>query len=427
MVVPDGGPGVWTAVDLSSFRRQTALIPVERKNRTRSVLKQLDGIGVYRRALQQLAAGEETEARRAVAELERNAFMANPSKALPELREMIFKTANLLIKEDPDSLVPIIMLHHDLVHSYTVRNQVVLANHAWRLAADLSEMLCTVDKSPECRDRAAQTLVSLACFMIEETATSAATALFSRALKMTDNPTALMGLAAIHERMGSYEKALPLLEQLVKNEPRYYEAKLHYGVNLSRTGRIKRAAVNLRELARGGSPAWIRALAYQELAQLMIRGKRLGAAEKVLREGATVFPRNQRLRIQLAFLLDRTQRPWEAAELMEALEPARNGGEGTPRLRYAMWRPTRFASERHELERHARASFTSLAESLHSTQKSRHWASRGKRQHLARPDLSKLSRRSPGSFSTPAPAPAPVRVQVPVRATLRKPTNRGGI
>jgi tetratricopeptide (TPR) repeat protein len=427
MVVPDGGPDVWAAVDLSDLRRQTALIPVERGKRTRSVLRQLDGIGVYRRALQQLVAGEEVEARRAVAELERNAFMTNPGKALPELREMVFKTASLLIKEDPGSLAPIIMLHHDLVHSYTVRNQVVLANHAWRMTADLSEMLCNVEKSPECRDRAAQTLVSLACIMIEETATSAATALFSRALKMApDNPTALMGLAAIHERMGSYEKALPLLEKLVKNEPRYYEAKLHYGVNLSRTGRIRRAAVNLRELSRGGSPAWIRALAYQELAQLMIRRERMEAAEKVLREGAERFPRNQRLRIQLAFLLDRTQRPWEASELMEALEPEREGGEGTPRLRYAMWRPTRFDNERRKLDQYARASFTSLEESLRRTQKSRHWASRSRRQHFARPDLSNLGPRpSLSSFSTPAPVR--VRVQAPVRAAPRKPSNRGGI
>jgi tetratricopeptide (TPR) repeat protein len=423
MVVLEGSPEVWAAVDMSDLRRQTALIPVERSKRNRSVLKQLDGIGVYRRALQRLAAGEEVEARRTVAELERNAFMANPAKALPELREMTFKTASLLVEEDPDSLMPIIMLHHDLVHSYTVRNQVVLANHAWRLTADLSEMLCDIDKSAECRDRAAQILVSLACFMSEETATSAATALFSRALKMApDNPTALMGLAAIHERMGSYEKALPLLEKLVTLEPRYYEAKLHYGVNLSRTGRVKRAAVNLRSLVRGGPPAWIRILAYQELAQLMINGNRLVVAEQVLREGATRFPRNQRLRIQLAFLLDRTQRPWEAAELMEALEPARNGGEGTPRLRYAMWRPTRFESERRKLESFARASFTTLEESLHSTRKSRHWASRGRRQHFARPDFSNLGSRSLGSFT----APGPVRIKAPVRVAPRVPSNRGG-
>jgi tetratricopeptide (TPR) repeat protein len=269
MVAPYEGPEIWAAVDPGSFRRSGPVIPSGSSRKDRLTFKDLELEERYRRALSHLAAGDEVIARRAVAELERAAFKADPGKAHDELSEIAFKTARTLTNKESASLMPVIMMHHNLVHSYLVREQTVLAQHAWRLTADLSDLLCTVDESEGCRDRAAQTLVSLACYMIQERS-GAAAALFDRALKISpDNLTALMGLAVIHERMGSYEEAIPLYERLVEMEPGYFEARLHLGITYARTGRDRRAMRLLRELTRSGAPAWIQTLAYQELAQTL--------------------------------------------------------------------------------------------------------------------------------------------------------------
>ncbi len=378
LVVPEQAPRAWAGVDLLALRRERTLGPNALDPRAK--IKDLHPARVYHEALGMLAQSDEAGARNAVAELERSAFAISPTRGLAEIRGVIMKTARQLGEVSPESLTAVIKLHHDLVHSYTVHNEPPLIMHAWMLTADLAELGCAKARSRECRRSAANTLVSLACYLLDAKSEESAGALFNRALRFDPGHlVALFGLAVINERLGEYSMALGHLERLVKIDPGAHEARLHMAVNAARLGHQRQAVRAFRGLTRGQAPRWVRAVAYQELAQLLIDKKNLDEAEKLLREAAERLPENQRMLIQLALVLDLNHQPVEAARILEQLRPQPDGGEDSPRLRYASWVPPEFTTVRHRLNRDARGAFASLDQSLPSIKPRRGWGARKKR------------------------------------------------
>jgi tetratricopeptide (TPR) repeat protein len=292
----------------------------------------------YLEALGLLAAGDAFSATRSVAELETGVTSSPTAKAWMHLRDAEVRTAAALVRRRPASIMAIALLHRDLYSWYVARRMYGLAEHSWSLAAELAEGARSLDpwKPPEGFPESL--LIDLAASLARSGQTRAAHTSLERAVKLApDNAQALLGLGAIYERSGDVDRAAQVFRRLVEEHPTHREARLRLAVSLSRLGSGRDAEQLLNGLLRGAAPRWIHTLAYQELARLMVADDRLESAERLLQEAREQLPRNQRLRIQLAFTLDREGRSREANAIIEEL--GRFGGQLTtsPRVRYAEW------------------------------------------------------------------------------------------
>ncbi|HEX5760520.1 MAG TPA: tetratricopeptide repeat protein, partial [Thermoanaerobaculia bacterium] len=141
-----------------------------------------------------------------------------------------------------------------------------------------------------------------------------------------------LGLAVIYEKNGRYDAAIGSLRSALGVDPMQPEALLRLAVNLQRTGATEEAARMLRPLT--GIPAWIGAIAVQELARLHAEAKNFEAAEAVLRAGLERFPREGAIYLQLATVLDRQGRAVAGREVMGQFLALPAAERGTSRLRY---------------------------------------------------------------------------------------------
>jgi len=160
--------------------------------------------------------------------------------------------------------------------------------------------------------------------------------LFRRALELyPDNTAALIAMAANMERVGQYDRAVQYLESLLKVQPGNPEGRLRLAVNLMRAGMERKGVELLRACAGEGNPAWVRAVAYQELALGFMKAERFDQAERLLREALAAVPAEEGLTIQLAYTLDRLRRPLDARALAKEIGVATGFDGDSPRFRYA--------------------------------------------------------------------------------------------
>ena len=150
---------------------------------------------------------------------------------------------------------------------------------------------------------------------------------------------ALLGSAAIEEKMSRYRPAAGFLQRLLAIEPEHGEARLRLALARLRIGRRSEAAELLDAASRETSPAWVRVVAFQELAQARAAEGDLEAASSVARRGSAAFPDDEALALLLLWLLgDRSE---ESAVLLEALTERRDDTvetiEITPRVIYNLW------------------------------------------------------------------------------------------
>jgi len=333
-------PGSWLWASLEHLRstprpsRDTGEPAAPEKKIKKAAVRQL-----YRDALKLLSQGEPVAARRAVASLERTAFAVDAIDALELVRTQQLKVVNQLTKHELSCLWPILQLHHDLVHHYSVRSESSLTTHAWQLCLALCELACSLDDAATTRQRASAMLASSANDLLASASFTSATTLFEEALKLDPaNTSALLDYALYAERSGKYLEAVPLLRRLLAEEPDAIDGRIHFAINLGRIGQRRSSIRLLRELTRPGTPDWVRILAFQELAKSLVQEDNPAAAEELLREAIELFPENQRLQIQLAYTLDRRHRPWEAAAVLEQVQPLHESQEDSPRLLYASGR-----------------------------------------------------------------------------------------
>ncbi len=320
----------------------------------------------YRAALELLAKGDDAGARRAVAELERSALAADPSRGLPELRTQEAKTAARLARKVPKSLPPVVLLHRVMYRTYTAYHESALATHAWQLAAELAELVAKTgpaDVVPE--GFAPGVLVSLASDLTESAATSVAGSLLQRALDVDSRfVPALLGLAALQERTGHRGDAVETLRRLINVEPDHAEGRLRLGVDLAQLGRRSAASKVLSGLMNGAPPDWILAVATQELARVQIADGDLERARQILTAGISRQPENQRLKIMLALVEDMSGHSAQAARTVARVEENSGRRFDTPRMRYSQWPDLGLFEIRERLEKVADERRGNLHEAL---------------------------------------------------------------
>jgi hypothetical protein len=303
-----------------------------------------DGLGrrqmrsAYVAALRILARGEEMAARRAVAELERSVFAADPEAGHATLRRAELKVAAKLEKRDPESLTPLIVLHRNLCHTYTAYRETVLAGHSATVVSRLAGMIGTIRGGPEVGDVAENALVGVALDLVQGVDLVAGGRLLEQTVELDpESIPALENLAALRERTGRRSEAVGLLQTLVTVDQGNLEARLRLGVNLHRSGCPGPARGVLRSLLGNSTPGWIRSIAAQELAHMLVKEGSLDQAESLLIRAIDGTEDRQTLAIQLSWIRDLAGRPAEATATLGQVEGNAERRTDSARLRYCRW------------------------------------------------------------------------------------------
>jgi hypothetical protein len=290
----------------------------------------------YLRALGQWAAGDVVAARRELAEFERQAAGPPGAGELKRLFNIERQTVQDLGSREPASLMAITVLHRDMHAWYSARREGDLAEHSWQMAAAIARAVQGMEswQPPEGFSE---------CVLLDIASRLASQGLWGgtkRALEMAldlapDSAPALLGLGALHERLGDPDAAKWPLQKLVRAHPEDTEGRLRLAVNRARLGAEKDAEKLFRGLLVHPTPEWIRVLAYQELAELLIAEGRAGEAVSLLEEGTSRIPGNQRLPILIVHAYDLAGRSHQSAAATAHLGLAVSQQSTSPRYLYS--------------------------------------------------------------------------------------------
>ncbi|MEM8963002.1 MAG: tetratricopeptide repeat protein, partial [Acidobacteriota bacterium] len=316
-------PGVETGVDAVAG---TAPPARQRERVTRRDMK----IGERYRIL--LAAMGETTSRRelldSLAAFEMSVVGDDPESRVRKLARAEVEIAAQMAARDPESLVPLIMLHHDLALEHKKARRAHLLHHSVRVVQELAARYAETGATRGSQKVAARALASLGGYL-QQSGPSLSVALFDRALGFDrHHESALLGLAAYFEKRGGpYEQAIRLLETLIEEHPDSREGRLRLAINQVRVGDGDEAEPHFRRLL-AGQADWVTVLAAQEMARYLADDERLDAAIEVLESTVERAPDVQKLYIQLAHLQDRNRDTWKASQTLE--QAAKIAGGGTP-------------------------------------------------------------------------------------------------
>jgi tetratricopeptide (TPR) repeat protein len=288
----------------------------------------------YRSALSRLAAGSPADAVEAVAALERRtaADAGVPARAA---ERGVTAVLDGIAGRDPEALLPAILLHVELFRRHREARDLARTDDHAAMVERAAALYAQGVGTPAARAAAAEALAAVGLALLEDQRRTSARRLLMRGLEIDpDNVSILLGLASDRERYADYPEAVALLERLVAVAPDSEEGRLRLAINLRRTGRRRDAAERLTALTRDPAASWAAEIAYQELARTCLAED--DAAGALLREGLGRFPESERLRLQLAFALDRGGDPAAARRMVAELarRPPAAPAAGTSRLRY---------------------------------------------------------------------------------------------
>jgi tetratricopeptide (TPR) repeat protein len=290
----------------------------------------------YRSALSRLAAGSAADAVEAVAALERRtaADAGVPARAA---ERGVTAVLDGIAGRDPEALLPAILLHVELFRRHREARDLARTDDHAAMVERAAALYAQGVGTPAARAAAAEALAAVGLALLEDQRRTSARRLLMRGLEIDpDNVSILLGLASDRERYADYPEAVALLERLVAVAPDSEEGRLRLAINLRRTGRRRDAAERLTALTRDPAASWAAEIAYQELARTRLAEDDAAGAAALLREGLGRFPESERLRLQLAFALDRGGDPAAARRMVAELarRPPAAPAAGTSRLRY---------------------------------------------------------------------------------------------
>lgn len=270
----------------------------------------------------------------AVAEAEAGALAGDPATGAARLLEAETQITRRLRAAEASSLLGLLALHLDLHRRYGEASRFDLQSHARTRVEELAAASAVHGGVPDSLDLATAALSCLAGEMHLVGSLASAGRLYRIALDLDpSNATARSGLAAVLEAGGLFPEAVAELETLVRTLPDDAEARLRLAVNLARVGDAARAADLLEGCSGPENPAWVRAVAYQELARSRIDDSDWQGAAALLGRALDALPDDRGLVAQQAFVLGRSGRAVQArAASRRAL---RATTAPSPRYRYA--------------------------------------------------------------------------------------------
>ena len=317
---------------------------------------------VYANALRVLATGSRDDAIAAIVLLERRQAGKVASPDLRRLEAAESSLARKLSELDSESLVPVMLVHHDLVEEYRRLGEFVLSDASGQRAATLAELYSAGSGDAQARSLAGGLVASLAGQAQKEGLFDGTRTLFDRALTLDPGcEPALIGLGALFEVHGRYELAVASLGQLRTAHPENWHGVLRLGVNLVRIGRHEHGIPALRSCLDKPAPEWVAVLASEELARALLAEDKPDEAAAVLTQAANRFPNQAGLLVELALALERRHRPFEARRVLARLEELPIAPELSPRLRYCKWPNEEIAAARERLAQAATSRLPALA------------------------------------------------------------------
>ena len=324
------------------------------------------GSAEYLRALRTLAEGEWLAAQTAVETLERAALDHPEEQAVADLAAAQDAVMQAVAAAESPALIPVYVLHRNLHNRYRGEKQFLLAQHARARAQRAIDLFLEHTTWLQGREIGADLLANFAGDLQRAGILKTSEALFQRAVTaIPRHRAALYGLGAALEKSGSYDAAAALFETLVEISPDDAHAQLRLAINLRRTERRREAIRLLTGLVDGRPPGWIHSLACQELAALRLQRGDADEAEELLRACLESRPRDEKLLLQLAFVLSSGGRLGEARELLaERSFRAGTGRADSPRYRYSRWPSEDLAKTRDRVRARAQAELRSLAAAL---------------------------------------------------------------
>lgn len=292
----------------------------------------------YPRVLGLWAAGDDEAALQGLAELEER--LVGPEYKPDDIdrlwRAKLGVLRDMLGVVGPDVMVPVMMLHHDAYLSYRDNEEPILAAHSRVMAEELATFYAQRKDDPAARGVAGSLLTSLGGYLQHGWAWHHSAELFAQATEMwTESDAAHLGLGALYERRAEYTEATERFRAALAINPENLEARLRLGVCLRRAGDLAGARRTFEPLAAGGAPVWVELIAIEELAE--IRASQGDSPEALLREAIARYPRNSRLRVQLAHWLDKNGRAPEGDGLLEEAFLAFEPEPESPRYHYSRW------------------------------------------------------------------------------------------
>jgi tetratricopeptide (TPR) repeat protein len=351
-----GGGGGGVAKETVAAARTTGE-PVPRgKQEERQVGRLAEG---YRQVLAALGRNHGSEARSALLDLESGVLTDGTLETLTAAQ---LSVAEELSKKDVESLIPLLVLHDDLYAVYRQRSLFSLGFHAREMIELVAELYAERGGSRGSHIVAARALASLGGYLQEANLPSSSRRLYQRALAHDDhNVAALLGLATSYERYGDYPRTVEVLEDLVAAHPKSGEGQLRLAVNLERLGSGARARQLVERATEVEAPDWVRSLAFQMLARILIQIGNLDRAAEVLEQVREELPELHDSAFLLAHVYDRLRRSRASFELLESVPETR---DPSPRKIYDSWPEAPLADVRHELAEAAAVRIASIAKIL---------------------------------------------------------------
>ncbi len=363
---------VWTTLDgtrdESDPRAADASDPVSRAGSS----KKADVIAArYQYALERLALGRLDDAVVELRRLESEilAESKRPRQALKWLAQGQNRVTRELLRQDPECLLPVLLLHLELQRRYAADRAADLevsghlVNETRKRIRSLAQVYAEEARYQMAASLAARSLVEMAEALEESGYLVSALVVLREALALDPgNADALLDLAYQYEHNGFFRDAFTLLQRLVELEPRSDEGRLRLAMSLFRKQRDGEAAELLLRLISDARSEWVLAVSYQELARSYLRQERFEDAVRILRKAVTRLPDVQRLYVEFAYALDRSGRRNLGSEVLARIPL--DHGSPSPRLQYRV-RPRVEDKRTHtELLRHGIARLPQLAAAL---------------------------------------------------------------
>jgi tetratricopeptide (TPR) repeat protein len=305
----------------------------------------------YREAVTRFAADGSAQSLRALVEFERAALAGGSSADLGRLASAERSVARSAAKGSQQALLGLCLIHLDLYREHSRDQSYLAIGHSRRIVEELAEMLPSGAKDTDGKRLTADVLTVFAASLQAVGSYASAERLFVRAAALDeDNVAALMGRADVLERVGDAKHTIEILDQVLALHPDHAEAELRLGVNLRRTGRDGAAREHLTACTAAGRPQWIRAVAWQELASMLLADGHVKEAVRMLREATTAIPDDPQLQVLLAATLDRTRQHRDALAVVNSVVDNPAGATPSARLRYAQPPQDDLDAIRHRLD-----------------------------------------------------------------------------
>ena len=297
----------------------------------------------YRQVLETLATGDLDLALAQLIEFETSVLGdEQPWLRLESFWRLKLRTLRDLLNADTmDLLKPVIVLHSEAYFAYNEAGRRFIAGHSRLMASELAEIYGIRVNSPEARVFSGRVLTNFAVALWTPTNIVQSSDLFLRATAIdSTNAVALLGLGTAYEHAGNYDRAIRYLNAVLSQESSNHLASLRLALCQLRASEdlLQEAVQRLENISQSEADAWIRSVAFQELARLRIRAGDLESAETLLRIALEQIPEDQQLRVQLAMVLDLQRRPNEAIAALDGI-PEDGWALESPRERYSTWEP----------------------------------------------------------------------------------------